>query len=176
MYYSRGVRTYRPYDKFYITKQNSHPMSSHQPPTMTTVDKIIKNLTHLALMRIGGKPSYATTKVTKDQLRANATFVRSDLGGGAHSHLAVTVSPTIYDTITATPFVAPTNPTCPDLTGLIAHQISACNRAYDHDRKAFKEYNRLQTMLKKQIIAVVKPIYLKALKQQYVKFGNRTIY
>ena len=110
---------------------------------MTTVEKIIENLTHPALTRIGGKLSYATIKVLNNQISANTMSVHRNLGGGTHGHLAATVSPTIYCTITTTPFVAPTNPTRPDLTGLTAPQISVCNCTYDHQRETFKEYNRL---------------------------------
>ena len=42
--------------------------------------------------------------------------------------------------------------------------------------EVFKEYNRLQTALKKQLIAAIEPIYLKALKEPYAEFGNRTVY
>ena len=98
------------------------------------------------------------------------------LGGGAHGHLAITVSPTIYGTLSAIAFAPPTNPNRPDLTSLTAPQISAQNRVYNGDRKVFKEYNRLQTALKKQLIATIKPIYMKALKEPYVEFGNRTVY
>ena len=39
------------------------------------------------LPKIHGEPDYVQLKKLKDLLKANATKVTSDLGGGAHGHL-----------------------------------------------------------------------------------------
>ena len=57
------------------------------------------------LPKIHGEPTYESIKVIKDKLQANATKITSDLGGGAHGHLGLILTPTEYATIPAIPYV-----------------------------------------------------------------------
>ena len=144
-------------------------MSSPTPKSYT------KSFPKPGLTRIIGLPTYDTIKKVNDELSQNAASVHTDLGGGRHGFLGLTVKPTIYATISATPITAPTNPAPPVLTGLTGPQISATNRTYDTNRKKFADYVALQNALKKQLIAAVKDIYLKAISAPYVGFGSLTI-
>ena len=127
------------------------------------------------LTKINGLPDYDTIKKINDELSQNAASVHTNLGGGNHGFLGLTVKPTIYATISATAFATPINPAPPVLTGLTGPQISAANRRYDADRKKFADYVALQNALKKQLIAAVEDIYLEAISAPYVGFGNLTI-
>ena len=111
-----------------------------------------------------------------DKLSTNAATISTTLGGGSLGHVGITVSPTIYATLSTTAFVPPTAPTAPVTAGLTGPQISAANRAYDKDKQTFQEYNLLQNALKKMLIAAVEPIYLKAISQAHVGLGNRTLW
>ena len=51
------------------------------------------------LPRIHGKPDYSKLKVLKDLLKTNASRVSSDLGGGAHGHLGLILTPLEYATV-----------------------------------------------------------------------------
>ena len=62
------------------------------------------------LPRIHGKPDYSKLKVLKDLLKANAFRVSSNLGGGAHGHLGLVLTPVEYATVSATPYVCPPHP------------------------------------------------------------------
>ena len=59
---------------------------------------------------IVGKPTYATLKTLKDQLKANATSVPTTLGGGNHGYVGLILSPATYATISPTAFIEPTYP------------------------------------------------------------------
>jgi hypothetical protein len=58
-----------------------------------------------------GKPTYKTITYVARQLKANATSVQTKLGGGCTlGHLAIMMSPAIYATLSAIPFVNSSNP------------------------------------------------------------------
>ena len=109
-------------------------------------------------------------------MSTNVATIPTTLGGGTLGHVAITVSPTIYATLSTSPFIAPNAPNPPNLTSMTALQISAANRAYDKDLQTFRDYNLLQNALKKMLIAAVDPIYLKAISQPYVGLGNKTVW
>ena len=115
---------------------------------METHEAYIESFPQPALTKIDGKPSYDTLKIVNDELSANAASVHTELGGGAHGYLAITVSPTVYATLSATAFVPPTLPGPVVTTGLTGPQILAANCTYDTAKKKFKEYNALQNALK----------------------------
>ena len=142
---------------------------------MTASTDLQDNFPYPVLTKIVGTPTYDSIKVVNDELSANAASVHSDLGGGLHGHLAITMNATIYATISVTPFTAPTVPAPPVLAGMTAAQITALNRRYDADKAKFHQYVALQNSLKKQLIAAVDEIYLAAISEPYIKYGNRTL-
>ena len=93
-----------------------------------------------------------------------------------HVYLAATVLPTLYATLSPTPFVAPTLLPPVVITRLTILQILEANHTYNAARKNFKEYNALQNALKKQLIVAVDDIYLEAIAEPYIKFKKSTIF
>ena len=77
---------------------------------METPEAYIESFPQPVLTKIDRKPSYDTLKIVNDELSANAASVQTELGGGAHGYLAITVSPTVYATLSATAFVPPHSP------------------------------------------------------------------
>ena len=61
---------------------------------------------------INGEPTYKSLKRLKTELRANASSVDTDLGGGDHGYLGLVLSDAEYARITPMPaaFVAPNFP------------------------------------------------------------------
>ena len=142
---------------------------------MTAVDSLIEGFPKPNPTKIVGIPTYESIKRLNDDISANAASVHTDLGGGAHGYLGMTVSPAIYATISNTAFTRPPSPTAPALTGLTGPQITAANRRYDADKKKFAEFVSLSNALKKQLIASVDDIYLAAIEQPYIGHANRTV-
>ena len=62
------------------------------------------------LTKIRGEPTYKTLQRLIKELKANASTVHSDLGGGNYGLLGLVLSPTSYALISTTPFVRPTHP------------------------------------------------------------------
>ena len=59
---------------------------------------------------IQGTPTYKALKRLKAELRANASSVECDLGGGNHGYLGLVLSDQEYATVSPTPFIAPAYP------------------------------------------------------------------
>ena len=62
------------------------------------------------LTPINGEPNSDILIKLKNQLKANASSVPSNLGGGAHGHLGLVLSPATYAMVANTPFVQPAHP------------------------------------------------------------------
>ena len=58
-----------------------------------------------SLPKIHGEPTYDDIKTLKDKLRANATKITSELGGGAHGHLGLILTAVEYASVSATPYI-----------------------------------------------------------------------
>ena len=63
---------------------------------------------HQTLTKIQGEPDYATLKILKKELKANASRVTSDLGG--HGHLGLVLTPHGYAMILAVIYAQPVHP------------------------------------------------------------------
>ena len=102
---------------------------------------------------ITGEPNYALLKNLKDQLKANATSIRTTLGGGNHGYLGLILSPSAYATITTTPFQESNypgqHPTIP--AGTNATNTSAIICHHTEDLKQWHECKNIITALKNQL-------------------------
>ena len=59
------------------------------------------------LTKIHGEPTFDAIKKIKDELKANAMVVNSELGGGRHGHLGLVLNAEEYRRITNTPYRRP---------------------------------------------------------------------
>jgi hypothetical protein len=62
------------------------------------------------LTRIQGEPNAESLFKLRNELKANAQAVYSNLSDGAHGHLALVISDAQYAVLTALPFVRPVHP------------------------------------------------------------------
>ena len=100
------------------------------PPTakMPTIDKLIEAFPVQTCNPIVGLPTYESIKKVNDKLSKNAATISTTRGGRNYGYLAITVSPTIYATLSPTAFTPPTVPVPPDLARMTGPQILAANR------------------------------------------------
>jgi hypothetical protein len=145
---------------------------------MSTTDstKITDNFPHKNIAPIVGQPSYETIKELHLKLNENAVKVHSNLGNGLLGYLGVTVTPAIFDTLSAAPFVIPPNPsTAPifpaDATG---PQIANLRQVFKEEFASFKRYMDVCNAISALIIEVIDPVYLATLRLPYVGIGTRT--
>jgi hypothetical protein len=138
-----------------------------------TAESILGRFTYQTLPRIVGVPTYASIQLLVDDLKANAASIPSELGGGDLGHLALTVPPQVYATLSNTPWVAPINPgpTPPALLpNATAAQINANRYRHLENIKIFRTYNNVQSALKQQILAAVEDIYVRTLRNTHTGY------
>jgi hypothetical protein len=138
--------------------------------------KITDNFPHKTIPPIVGQPTYEAIKELHMKLNENAVKVHSNLGNGLLGYLGVTVTPAIYNTLSAQPFVIPPNPgTAPlfpdDATG---PQIANIRVIFQDQFYAFKKYMDVCNAISALIIEVIDPMYLATLRLPYVGLGTRT--
>ena len=134
----------------------------------TSVDKLIEVFPIPILTRIIGQPTYEQLREVNEELNANAARVVFTRGGGAHGHLAITVSPTVYATLNNVLFAEPTMPAAVNPSGMTGPQIANANRTYETEKTEYHTHVNLQNAMKKQLIAAVDTLFLNAIKQAYV--------
>lgn len=89
----------------------------------------------------------------------------------------LTVTPTVYNTQSATPFVPPVNPgVALVITQAMptAAQITKAHRQHNSKAAIFKEYDDTDKALKALIMSVVDETYLRALRDRHVGYANLT--
>ena len=139
----------------------------------TTAD-IMGAFPNPSLTPIIGLPTYAAIAELHLLLNQNAASVDSDLGGGQHGHLALTVSAAVYATISAIPFVAPINPGPHPIQapGATAAQIAEANRIHDATLRVWRQYQATDKALKQLLLQAVDPVYVQPLRNRLTGFAT----
>lgn len=117
--------------------------------TSDTVDYIKTYFVHSMLTNIHGEPTYSNLKTLKDQLKANASLISSDLGVGNRGHLGLVLTDVEYDIISPrNPYIRPLHP------GILNIPINATQHAAirlwdDHkeDIRLFRETVNIENSL-----------------------------
>jgi hypothetical protein len=137
---------------------------------------ITDHFPHKHVTPIVGQPTYETLRELHLKLNENAVKVHSNLGNGALGYLGVTVSPAIYDTLSATPFVTPVNPGNAPVfpEGAQGPQITNIRTVFTDATTAFNRYNAVCNAISALIVEAIDPMYLATLRLPYVGLGTRT--
>ena len=77
---------------------------------VTPVDYKKLYFSHPTLSKIHGEPTYASLKISKKELKLNASHVTSDLGGGAHGHLGLVLTQAEYQLVSVDIYTRPLHP------------------------------------------------------------------
>ena len=91
---------------------------------------------HSSIPPIIGQPTYSYIHKIHQFLSSNAASIQSNLGCGTLGLIYLSLSPTVYATLSATPFVSPPNPgaTATISPAATASQISSIRRAHDESQ------------------------------------------
>ena len=142
----------------------------------TSVESLIESFPHPSILSIQGQPTYESITEVMRVLNANVASVHTDLGGGSHSHLVLTVSPTVLATLSATLFIVPNNPgPTPNIpANSNAQETNVITRGHREDLRVWREYINVDAALKQQLIKAVNPLYLRTLQHRHTGFSNST--
>ena len=119
------------------------------------------------LDKIHGAPTYSKLREIKDQIKANASSVWSELGGGAHAHLGLVLTNGEYANITEMPYIFPAHPGPLEILALTAQHAETRMRE-DHKViiRVFRKATDLQKAVTRQIVKARDPIYIKTLRDR----------
>ena len=78
--------------------------------TSSTIDYIKMHFKYETLTKVHNCSTYDSLKTIKNKLKANASKVASNLGGGRHGHLGLVLTPAEYALVTAMPYIRPVFP------------------------------------------------------------------
>ena len=92
------------------------------------------------LTTIHGEPDYYSLKKLKPELKANASRVTSDLGGGGHGHLVLVLAPHEYSMISVVPYVCQLHPGALDIpNGTLLHESMRMTLAHAEAIRLFRD-------------------------------------
>ena len=115
----------------------------------TAIEKVVDGFPFPTIPPIVRNPTYNTIDEVNLKLNSNSTSVQSKLGCGTLGLLQLTVSPAVYNTLSAIPFIVPVNlgyvPIIPaNSTG--AQTTKLCY-AFDTASALFNDYDRTDKAL-----------------------------
>ena len=123
------------------------------------------------------EPSAESLILLKNQLKANAKSVPSNLGGGNFGHLALVIPPNCYNLISNVPFVCPVHPGLLVIpAGTAQHAAATMCDQHQEALQVFNEVNVVNQALIQQIIQAVDSSYLAALRNRVTNSINVPVY
>jgi hypothetical protein len=145
----------------------------------STVEDVMTSFPHPVLPTVQGEPDYQTIHSTRKFLQANLRTIDTHLGGGTLGHMGLIISDAYYAMIAQptndepTFWITPQAPgRAPANTDGASAQISAAHHIWEEDVQTCRTCTSVQQSLKKQIISVLKPMYLDILNDSMVGYAN----
>ena len=132
--------------------------------TLGSIDYAASYFKYKTPTPIQGTPTNRTLKHLKTELRANASSVESELGGGDHGYLGLVLTDVEYATVPPTPFAAPAFPG-PLVIDPNATQVEALNRREEHNeqKRAYYECKNVEKALQRHIQDAIEDKYLESM-------------
>ena len=101
------------------------------------------------LTRIHGEPTFEGIRQLHKEVMVNAQTVHSDLGGGAHGHLGLTLSPRHYTLISSAQYNRPTHPGQLIIPpGTTQHMARTIRDQHTERLRLFREVTGVENVLK----------------------------
>ena len=129
------------------------------------------------LTKLQGEPTCASLFLLRNELKANAQAVHSNLSDGVHGHLALVLSDAQYALITPIAFIRPAHPgtlTIPD--GTTAAMSTAIKEAHREQLRLFREIQGVEKALIQQIVQAVGAPYLSSIRDRATNSLRGTVY
>ena len=119
------------------------------------------------LTKIHGEPTSESLFKLRNELKANAQSVYSNLSDGAHGHLALVLSARQYALLTAVPFIRPAHPGALLIpAGTTAPMSEVLKNAHQEQLRLFREVQGVEKALIQQIVRALDAPYLIAIRDR----------
>ena len=138
------------------------------------MEEITEYFMHKTIEKIEGKPTRENIKKVLLKIQENSAAVPTELGGGKHGHLGLTMIEVEYLTVATEAYATQENPgtapTIPD--NATQYQIAYAKEEHKKKLDLFKEQRFVERALKSQVINAFDETYLLDIKQEYVGYKN----
>ena len=119
------------------------------------------------LTPIHGEPSYESLRVLYNQIKANARYVHTTLGGGQFGHLGLVLTPQQYALLSPTPYDKTPRPPPLVIPGYqLPHVVQNEQSRHAEQVRLFNECNNVENAIRQQIVKAVPDGYLTALRNR----------
>jgi hypothetical protein len=119
------------------------------------------------LTKLQGEPNSESLFKLRNELKANAQAVYSNLSDGAHGHLALVLSDAQYAILTDQPFVRPVFPGALNIpAGTTAPMATVLKEAHQEAIRIFREVQGVDKALIQQIVQAVEAPYLSSIRDR----------
>jgi hypothetical protein len=141
---------------------------------MTSVESIREGFPFTTIAKQPGLPTYKTIAKVHLKIKANASSIVSELGGGAHGLLGLVLPPATYATLTNVAFNTPVNPrTTPNIEARgTAVQIHEVVRLHKENLRVRGEYNATDKALQQQLINTFDEPYIQGLRDRHTNYNT----
>ena len=120
------------------------------------------------LTKIMGNLNYPVLKKLKDEVKADASAIYSELGGGGNGHLGLVTNATEYASVNTIAYTRHVQPTRPTITSaMLPHTVQKKLDEYKENKEAFKEMTNLEKALLNIISQAVPEMYLKPYRNEH---------
>ena len=138
---------------------------------MTDSENIKANFPFPLIPRQPGLPDFTIINEVHTKGKANASSVASELGGGAHGLLGITLSPATYLQLTGHNFIRPINPGTIPLNVLgTAAQMAEMVRQHKEELRVYRQVENTELALKSQLIDTCDDTYFRGLSGRHNGF------
>ena len=139
-----------------------------------TVDKLVESFKNLHIPLIDGKPTYTTLHAMHELLNSKSASVATNLGCGTLGHLCLTLSPTVYATLSTTRVVPPLNPGAMPVIPAVATGPEAASILYAHVAAtlAFNTFTGVNRALHQQLLGAVDNTFLRVLHKPHHRYSR----
>ena len=121
-----------------------------------SINNIVTKFPLKNIPTITGEPDYSTINDMVQNLYGNAASLPATLGGGVHGHIGLLVTPALYATISAAPYIIPPDPGP-------TPNCKAARIQHKEDRQVFDNNTNMDDAIKAQIIDSINDTYLNGL-------------
>jgi hypothetical protein len=129
------------------------------------------------LTKLQGEPTPESLFQLRNELKANAQSVFSNLSDGAHGHLALVLNDAQYALITALPFVRPVHPGTLNIPeGTTGPMSTVLREAHQENLRLFREVQGVEKALVQQIVKAVDSPFLAAIRDRTSNSLTGTVY
>ena len=128
-----------------------------------SVDNLVESFKNPTIPPIDGEPTYSTLHAMHKLLNSNAASVNTNIGFGTLVHLCLTLSPTVYATLSTTRVVPPPNPGATPVTpaGTTGPEAAYIRYAHDAVTLAFNTFHNIDRALRQKLLGAIKDTFVR---------------